>query len=481
MTAEPPAPAPQARPLRSSLITLGGNAAGQALRLVSNLLLTRLLFPEAFGLMALVLLITQGLQMISDVAIAQSIIQHKRGEEPAFLDTAWTVSVIRGVVLLLASLAVAWPMSVLYDQPALLAMVPVTALSALFQGFESTNVAVAWRRMHNGRLVLLDLGTQVAALLINVALAYTTRSVWALVVGLAGSQLLRSLASHLFLPGRRNHFLLDKEVLAHLLSFGKWIILSTFITFIAGRFDMLVLGKLVSIDALGVYSLANVLASVPTTVVGAVLGAVVAPLLARGHRESMAGLQTANASVRRFLYPAMALCVLGTSLAAPPFFALLYKEAYADAGWIAPLLMLSVWFALLQDAATRSYLALGDSRPLVAANTVRLAAGIGGALAGYALYELPGFIIGNAIGPLASTMLLAAGLERRGLPTLRGDLSWSVLVIAIGAAGIALPAFVVRNTELSTTVASIVVALVILGAVAALLGPRLLRDYRATR
>ena len=84
-----------------------GHGGTQALRLLSNLVRTRLLFPEVFGLMAIVTAVMTGLLLFSDLGVGLSVIQNERGEESDFLDTAWTAQVARGaglstVVLLLA-------------------------------------------------------------------------------------------------------------------------------------------------------------------------------------------------------------------------------------------------------------------------------------------------------------------------------------------------------------------------------------------
>ena len=85
--------------VRASIWTIGGLGTSQAIRLASNIVLTRLLFPEAFGLMAIVNVWIYGLQMMSDVGLGASIIQNKRGDEPAFLNTVWTMQVFRGFAL----------------------------------------------------------------------------------------------------------------------------------------------------------------------------------------------------------------------------------------------------------------------------------------------------------------------------------------------------------------------------------------------
>jgi len=75
------------RAVSGSFATLAGSGVSQLLRFLSNLALTRLLAPEAFGLMTLVTTFMQGLRMFSDLGIGPSVIQSPRGEEPTFLQT----------------------------------------------------------------------------------------------------------------------------------------------------------------------------------------------------------------------------------------------------------------------------------------------------------------------------------------------------------------------------------------------------------
>ena len=108
-------PAPAERTLRQRVIvgsawTLASFGLAQVLRFGSNIALARLLSPEIFGLMALVNLFLRGTQMLSDVGIGPSVTQSPRGESPAFLATAWTIQVTRGVLLALMCLALAKPM-----------------------------------------------------------------------------------------------------------------------------------------------------------------------------------------------------------------------------------------------------------------------------------------------------------------------------------------------------------------------------------
>ena len=78
----------------ASIWTVGGFGMQKVLQLGSNLILTRLLFPEAFGLMTLANVILIGIQMFSDVGIKPAIVQSEHGEKEDYLNTAWTVQII---------------------------------------------------------------------------------------------------------------------------------------------------------------------------------------------------------------------------------------------------------------------------------------------------------------------------------------------------------------------------------------------------
>ena len=68
--------------VRGSAWILGGQVAGQGLRLVSSLLLTRLLSPDLFGLIALAQLVNRGVAMFSDVGLRGNVVHHERGDDP---------------------------------------------------------------------------------------------------------------------------------------------------------------------------------------------------------------------------------------------------------------------------------------------------------------------------------------------------------------------------------------------------------------
>ena len=93
--------------MKAGAWVMGGHVSSQLLRLASNLIMTRLLVPEMFGIMAVANILILGLALLSDLGLKQNIIQSKRGEDPVFINTAWTVQILRGVMITVIALAVA--------------------------------------------------------------------------------------------------------------------------------------------------------------------------------------------------------------------------------------------------------------------------------------------------------------------------------------------------------------------------------------
>ena len=466
------------RALRATGFSLGGQLASQALRMLSNVVLSRLLFPEAFGLVAIVNTLNIGLQMISDVGVRSAIIRSERGEDPRFLDTAWTLKVLRGLLLSLTGAALAFPVATFYETPALIPLVAVSALSPLLLGVQSNRVDLLIRDMKTGRLAAIDLTAQVAALVVTIGVAYAYRSVWALVLGGLTLTATRSLLSYMAVSGLHSRFGWDAAAAREIVSLGKWIILSTLITFLAMRLDVMALGKLVSLDTLGVYSIALTIAGVAPMLMGQIIGTVLLPALSESHRAGRETLARNFRLVLETLLPSALALVLTTACAAPAFFAYLYEARYHDAGWMVQLAMLALWFQLLQQISSRAMLALGDSRGLAMSNGVRLLVGASGLATGFALAGVPGLILGMAAGTLAGQIAVAWRLKRdHGLPSGRIAALYSLGGLAAGSLACAGPHWLAAQLGLDVSL----VPLITLGAGVATVAPLALTVVRRVR
>src|SRR6185312_14719419 len=103
-------------------------AVNQLVRLATNVVLARLLAPEIFGVMFIVTSLRTGADLISDLGFGQNIVQNVNAEDPDFYNTAWTLQVLRGVLLWGACCALALPLAHIYDNPLFAAILPIAGL-----------------------------------------------------------------------------------------------------------------------------------------------------------------------------------------------------------------------------------------------------------------------------------------------------------------------------------------------------------------
>lgn len=422
------------RALRGTVWTALRYAVESGLRLASNLILTRLLFPEAFGLMALVNVLMIGLAMFSDIGITTSVVQSPRGDDARYLRTAWTLQVARGVLLSGVAALLASPMAEFYGQAELRSLVPAAGLTALISGFNSMSLIRFQRHLQLGKLAALELTSQFVSIAVMIAWAALSPSVWALVAGGLLGALLRLALSYGVSREDRLGFAWDRESSRQLLGFGKWIFVSTMLFFMAGQADRLIFGRMLSVSALGVYGIALMLASLPIQVLWSIGSSVLLPAFSRqaGSRASL------DASYRRAQLPVMVLgglpvaCLIACG---PELIALLYDPRYADAGWMLQLLALGAWLQIPQTLSANALMALGVPRWIAIGNGVKLAAMLALLPAGFALYGVPGAIGGLAAAEAFRYATFASAVRGVGLPALRADLAFSGLTLAAVVAG----------------------------------------------
>jgi O-antigen/teichoic acid export membrane protein len=412
-----------------------GYGSSQALRLLGNLILWRLLYSEAFGLMALVNVFMQGLVMFSDIGIGPGIIQSDRGEDPRYLNTAWTIQILRGWALCLAACLLAWPIALFYKEPQLVHLIPVAALSSVISGFNSTSLFTQTRKIHLGKLTAVDLLSQIVSLVVTVAWAWFHRTVWALVIGGLASNIVRLILSHKYLPGIRNRLLWDRECVGALLRFGRWIFLSTLLTFTVMQSDRLIFGKLIPIGLLGVYSIALTWAILPISVVGGVLGSVVFPVLSRLHQS---GKDFSEAYLKARLPWAILAGWASAGLIAggPTLIRLLYDSRATSAGWVIQILAAGTWLLVLETSNGVALLALGQPKWVAAGNAAKLIGMLFLIPLGFSSYSFPGAVAGFAASELFRYTTSVIGSRRYKVACLGQDLRLTTLTIVTSAAGL---------------------------------------------
>lgn len=419
------------RALSGGALTAGSYAISQALRLASNLVLTRLLFPEAFGVMALVSVVLIGLAMFSDTGIGPAISRSARGDERGFLDTAWTINVVRGLLLWLVTCAVAWPVARFYAAPELAQLLPTAGLTLLIAGFNPTRIDTANRHLMLGRLTALDLLSQAIGILAMVILAAVMRSVWSLVIGALIGSAAKLVLCWLFLPGEANRFAWDRASGRELLHFGKWIVLSSACGFLLSQGDKAVLGAHLSLADLGIYNIGYFLASFPMLLAAAVVSRIMIPLY-RDHPPAASAQNAARlARLRRAISVAVLAMLAAMAVAGGPLVALMYDARYHTAGLLVTAIAMAQMPAVVGLTYEHSALAAGDGRGFFLLQAARATVQTLAFLIGVQLGGLGGALAAQGLALTLVHPLIARLAWRHGAWDMRHDAQIFALVVAL--------------------------------------------------
>ena len=405
--------------------------AAMCLRLFTNIVLSRILAPENFGLMSLLNTTITGLSLFSDIGLTPNIIRSRRGDEPEFLNTAWTIQVIRGAALWLICAIISLPFASFYREPQLKYLVPIIGLSLIATSFVSTSVSTLSRRMAVRQLALMDLGLYACQLVATVGWAYVDRSVWALVFGKLFADVMRVIVSYWIIPGQTNRFHWDHDAAREIFTLGRWVFLSTAFTFMAGQSDRLILGKLVSLPTLAMYGMAFALSDIPRQIIMTFRGFIVMPFVAKLVHLPREEFFTPLLKYRRtVLLVASALLAFVVTFGDLAMWRI-YDSRYHGATWMVPILAFGLWQTILYTTTSPCLFVIGDSRN----------AAIGYGCSGVTILLLTPFAfyhwgLAGAVGAIAFSdfpayLVNLYGLRREKMNPLAQDFTFTVVFLAL--------------------------------------------------
>jgi O-antigen/teichoic acid export membrane protein len=438
-----PSPAPEkkghlrSRLMRGSIYEIGGYGAQQILRLGSNLILTRLLFPAAFGLSVLVFTIMGGLHMIAETGFGQCVIQSKRGDEPDFLNTVFTIHAIRGAVLSVLMVLLAKPAAWIFREPDLEILVYIGSLQLLFNGFHATSVMSLRRHLNYGWNNVLDLGQQVISIGVMLAIASYRPVPAALVWGSVVGNFCYGIATHLLPVGYRNRFKLkwDKDALHELSTFGRWVTGSTAAAFLGAQSDRILLGRFLGAAWLGVYGVGLNLSEIVSAIAFRVTTVVVYPGLSQVARDPSRDFPSFYYRLRLRL-DLLTMTSAGFLAGIGPWVVhALWDPRYQNAQWIVQILCVRVALGSLISPAEWGLMARGFTRYSFGRSVIRLVANIAFVPIGWHFWGPIGVMWATIISELPTGLAIWPQARRLGILKLHRELLSIAILLTAFAAG----------------------------------------------
>jgi O-antigen/teichoic acid export membrane protein len=387
--------------------------------------------PELFGLVGLAYVFIVGINLFSDIGLGPSIIQNKRGEDPEFLNTAWTLQVIRSFFVWICLIIITKPVASFYGDDRLLWLIPVIGINSLIGGFNSTATSSLNRQMAVKRVVIFELGIQIVSTTVMIVWAWFDRSIWAIVAGGFTGALMEVVWSHFLIPGKSNRFAWDKEAVKEIFSYGKWIFLSTILFFLCSQADRLILGKIFTLTMLGIYGIAFTLGDMPRQVIIAISARVIFPsisMLADLPREELRAKILNN---RKLILIPLAVGLAIFVSFGDQLILTLYSKEYEAASWMMPILALGIWHTTISSMMGGCLLAVGKSQFPAMGNLLTFVNLCISIPLAYHLKGNLGAVIAIAVGDLPTYAVINYGLWREGLTCFWQDIQLTGLFVGV--------------------------------------------------
>lgn len=306
---------------------------------ISTALLARLLLPSDFGLVAIASALIAVVMAVSELSLSQALIQCRDPVDEHF-DTAFTLNLIRAIILAALIALMAFPLARIYGDPRLLPIMLVSASGAVIAGIVSPRLVTFQRQLQFKQDFILQFAMKLIGFIFAISVAVIWRSYWSLVIGSTATEVSAALISFWLAPYRPR---LSLSRAKELLSFSIWLTLNFAMRTFNWRMDSLLIGYALGAKSAGVYSMADNLAGLPTREGMAPISQTLFPAFSRMADDIMrlrAAYQRACAILCAVAFP----LGIGFAVIAQPFIVLVLSEKWASA---APLIeVLSIMIAL---------------------------------------------------------------------------------------------------------------------------------------
>lgn len=314
---------------------IGARLVSRVLDLGAMLVLARLLFPRDFGLVAIAMSLIYIVEAALELPTSQALVQ-LREIEPEHYDTAFTLSLIRGLLLGVIVGSLAWPFARFYSDVRLFPLICVLSTAPIARGLVSPRLADFSKRLDFSPDFIMEFSGKCLAIVIAIIVGLLTRSYWSIVAITVITPLAGSLVSYVIAPYRPR---LSLTKLSAFSGFLGWITAAQVISALNWQADRLLLGKMSSRAALGEFTAANDTSNIP---VAALFSPILRPLLSAfsALRDDEVRLRSSYLSSSTAIVTIGLPILLCESLLSYPIMRILFGEKWLEA---APLLK---WLAL---------------------------------------------------------------------------------------------------------------------------------------
>ena len=339
--------------VKSGIWAAMSNFLSRGLQFVKLLALTWLLTPTDIGLVTYATLALVAVRRISTLGINEALIEKSATDVDEYLNVAWTLRVVRGVVLL-AALYVAAPFIARFFVSNRVGLVTnfvrVIGLVSLFKGLENPAIVYFRKNLDFHREFAYRVGRAATIFVVSIGIAWVFRSPWAIVLGEVAGGFVAVVISYL-IQRYRPRPAFDRETAGDLLGYGKWITASGLVVYLINNGDDVFVGWFIGPAALALYQTAYQISNTPATEITHVVSSVVFPAYSKLQEDAYALRDAYYKSVGVTTFLSFPTAV-GIVAVAPTFAYTFLNDQWASSEVVLVLQVLAMWGLLRSLGAT---------------------------------------------------------------------------------------------------------------------------------
>lgn len=366
------------------------------IRVLSSIVLTRILYPEAYGVVAIVASIVFTIEMLSDLGIATLIVRHEKAETDIYLSTLWTIRLIRCVVNAGIVFTAAPILAEVYSAPVLTVPLQFFSIFFLLQGLESMSLLRAVRNKGASKVAFIEVISLILGTIVSITISMQTRDHVGIIAAIIVSRGITTGCSYFIGDSFRPRFAMDRQVCRDLYVISRFVLPSSLLTVAITQFDKVVFLRLFEFSLLGLYGLASTVIQAVDSIILNLAQNVLFPQVADAFRRSRDSVLEVyyieNARLHLLIILLPAIIGGGSSFIVSVLFDLRYNGAVVILQAFAIRSILSAFYTSSETLLVAS----GHNHIGLTGNILRAVWIIPGVLLGYQFFGFDGFLLAIA-------------------------------------------------------------------------------------
>jgi lipopolysaccharide exporter len=420
---------------KPSTILIGSNFLALFARMVSSVILTRLLDAEAFGTVGIISTFSYVIVMLTDLGFYQYTVRSSHITDETFLDKIWTVRLSRDMLITTIFVLLSGKMALYVEDPSLQMAFAVVSLTLITDGMSSMAFATAARNDMVGRLSLLDLIPVLVTIFVSIGLAIVIQSYWALIISGVFGSILKMILSYSMFPNSRRRIKFDKSTYLDVWNFGRFIVPSSIITLILGQGDRFILVRFFTIGQFGLYTLASTLSAAPSTLMNSYTARILYPAFSDPNRDpsNTSALFYDFGSKTRLLF----IFFSGVFItAAPAVVAILYDDRYLGASQYLSILLVAGVVNFVIGTENEMIIASGRVHWQLYINIIRVLIYVLSSFALYRCIGVIGLVWSIALTTIAIKIIMSIAMSHIKIISIRDEMKFLLAaVVGVGTGG----------------------------------------------